>query len=127
MKWSIKEAAKHVEFTVHTVRYYEQEGLLHFVKRDQNGNRIFEKQDVEWLEFITCLRDTGMSIAEMRRIVEVSLEGDHTIPDRKLILEEHKQAMEKKLEEIKRAFEKIDHKISWYDMLEYKSKMNKIK
>lgn len=95
MGCTIKEAAERVGLTVHTVRYYEQEGLLPFLKRDRHGKRIFEEPDLQWLGLVTCLRDTGMSIAEMRRIVELSVEGDHTIPARKEILLQHKRALEK--------------------------------
>lgn len=118
MECTIKEAAEQVGLTVHTVRYYEKEGLLPALKRDQHGNRIFEESDIQWLGLITCLRNTGMSIAEMRRIVELSMDGEHTIPQRKKILEEHKRAMEEKMKEIKRTFKRIDEKLAWYDMLE---------
>lgn len=123
MECTIKEAARQVGLTVHTVRYYEKEGLLPTLKRDLYGNRIFERPDIQWLELITCLRQTGMSIADMRQIVELSMEGDHTIPLRKKILKEHKQAMEEKMKEINRAFKKIDEKLAWYDMLEQRKKV----
>jgi MerR family transcriptional regulator, aldehyde-responsive regulator len=114
MGCSIKEAAEHVGLTVHTVRYYELAGLLPPLKRDGRKNRIFFDSDIEWLQFIRCLRDTGMSISEMKHFVEISLEGDHTIKDRIRILQEHKRDIETKMEEMNRFLKKIDGKLSWY-------------
>jgi DNA-binding transcriptional MerR regulator len=116
-QWTIKDVAKRVGLSAHTIRYYEQEGLLPSLKRDQHGNRIFEEIDIEWLELIICLRQTGMPISEIRRYVDLSMEGDQTIPERKQILQKHKQMLKKKIEEINRALDKIDHKMKWYDSL----------
>jgi DNA-binding transcriptional MerR regulator len=113
--WTIKDVAERVGLSAHTIRYYEQEGLLPSLKRDQHGNRIFEERDIEWLELVICLRETGMPIAEIKRYVDLSMEGDHTIPMRKQIFQKHKQMLEKKIEEINRALNKIDKKMKWYD------------
>jgi len=78
--WTIKDVAERVGISAHTIRYYEQEGLLPSLKRDQHGNRIFEERDIEWLELVICLRETGMPIAEIRRYVDLGMEGDQTIP-----------------------------------------------
>jgi DNA-binding transcriptional MerR regulator len=115
--WTIKDVAKRVGLSAHTIRYYEQEGLLPLLKRDQYGNRIFEESDIEWLELIICLRKTGMPIAEIKRYVDLSMEGDQTIPIRKQILQKHEQMLKKKIEEINRALNKIDHKMKLYDSL----------
>ncbi|WP_445506205.1 MerR family transcriptional regulator [Niallia sp. 03190] len=60
MKYLIKEVAAKVGLPTHTIRYYEQEGLLPFVKRDENGNRIFDEEDVKWLEFIVWYVNTKL-------------------------------------------------------------------
>jgi len=103
--WTIKDVAKRVGLSAHTIRYYEQEGLLPLLKRDQYGNRIFEKSDIEWLELIICLRKTGMPIAEIKRYVDLSMEGDQTIPIRKQILQKHEQMLKKKNRRDKQGFE----------------------
>ncbi|MBN2910254.1 MerR family transcriptional regulator [Polycladomyces sp. WAk] len=113
--WTIKDVAERVGLSAHTIRYYEQEGLLPSLKRDQHGNRIFEERDIEWLELVICLRETGMPIAEIRRYVDLGMEGDQTIPMRKQILQKHRQMLEKKMEEINKALTKIDKKMKWYD------------
>ncbi|MCW3790273.1 hypothetical protein OM416_01710 [Paenibacillus sp. LS1] len=54
-----------------------------FVERDQGGRRVFNEGDLSWLDLITCLRITNISIADLRKIVELTQEGDWTIQARK--------------------------------------------
>lgn len=120
MKYLIKDAAAKVGLPTHTIRYYEQEGLLPFVKRDENGNRIFDEEDVKWLEFIVCLRNTDIALSDLRKIVELTQEGEETLPQRKQIFEKHKEKMMKKQKDFDIAFRKIDSKIEYYNNLEMK-------
>lgn len=117
MGYSIKEVAEKVGLPTHTLRYYEKEGLLPFIKRDANGNRIFEEKDLSWLELVICLRKTDIALSELREIVNLTKEGDWTISKRKQILEKHKEKMLEKQRVLERAFLKIDEKIMYYDGL----------
>jgi DNA-binding transcriptional MerR regulator len=116
--FSIKEASERLGLPSHTIRYYEKEGLLPFIQRDQYGNRIFEQKDVDWIVLMTCFRATGMTVAALKRIVDLALQGDSTIPERKEILEKHKLELQKRQLELDRAFEAVNYKISSYDSLQ---------
>ncbi|MDR7242652.1 MULTISPECIES: MerR family transcriptional regulator [Priestia] len=120
MEYHIKEAAAKVGLPTHTLRYYEQQGLLPFIKRDENGNRIFSESDIEWLEFIICLRKTDIALLELRKIVELTQEGDDTIGLRKQIFKKHREKMMEKQRELDAAFRKVETKIDYYDKLEQK-------
>lgn len=118
---TIKDAAVRTGLTAHTIRYYEKEGLLNLVPRDRAGRRIFGDSDLDWLGYLTCLRLTGMPIATMRRIAELQTEGDATIPERRRILEVHRQDLVAKLDQIHSALDRLDHKIAWYSQKEQES------
>ncbi|MGG1638701.1 MerR family transcriptional regulator [Paenibacillus sp. FSL K6-3182] len=120
MEIHIKEAADKIGLPAHTLRYYEQEGLLPFIKRDENGNRIFNEADLLWLELIVCLRKTDIPLSELRAIVELTKVGDSTASQRKQIFEKHKEKMMEKQRDLDNAFIKIDLKIDYYDVLEKK-------
>jgi len=117
MAYTIKEAAEQSGLTVHTLRYYEQEGLLPVLKRDERGNRVFDLGDMEWLHFICCLRDTGMPVARVKHFAELAHQGEHTMRERLQILQEHKLNTERKVEEMSGFLEKITHKTAWYESL----------
>ena len=120
MQYHIKEAAAKIGLPTHTLRQYEQEGLLPFVKKDENRNRIFDEVDVTWLEFIVCLRKTDIALSELRKVIELTQEGKCTIALRKQIFEKHKEKMMEKQRELNTAFKEIKTKIEYYDKLEKK-------
>lgn len=60
--YTVKEVSKRTGISEHTLRYYDKEGLLSFIKRDKNGVRLFTKEDFEHLYTITVLKKTGMSL-----------------------------------------------------------------
>lgn len=120
MKIHIKEAAEKIGLPTHTLRYYEQEGLLPLINRDENGNRIFNEADLLWLDLIVCLRKTDIPLSELRAIVELTKEGDSTASQRKQIFEKHKEKMMEKQRDLNNAFIKIETKIEYYDELEKK-------
>lgn len=115
MSFSIKEASERLELPPHTIRYYEKEGLLPFIQRDQYGNRLFEQKDLDWINLMTCFRATGMTVAALKRIVDLAIMGDETIPERKAILENHKLELQRRQLELDRAFEAVNQKLSIYN------------
>lgn len=115
MKYTIGKVAERIGLSTYTLRYYEKEGLLPHVKKDEKGNRYYNEDDLTWIELIKCLKDTGMPIATIRQIVELSLEGEHTIPKRKEILLTHKQSLEKQMTLLHQSMDKIDKKVAWYN------------
>ncbi|MDR3552638.1 MAG: MerR family transcriptional regulator [Clostridia bacterium] len=118
MGYSIKIMSQRVGLTEYTLRYYEKEGLLPYIERDKNGNRIFSDQDFDWISLICCLRDTGMPISDIKRYVALCRVGDATINARKQILIEHKCTIEQNIKQLKKFSVKINQKIAFYDDLE---------
>ncbi len=114
MQCTIKEAAERVNLTAYTIRYYDKEGLLPFVERDDAGNRVFNDKDMEWLVLICCLKNTGMPIKKIKEYIEWCLEGDESMEIRRQILVEHRQNVLDQMGELKHNLEKINHKIDHY-------------
>lgn len=65
---------------------------------------------------ICCLRDTGMSVAEIKHYVDLCVEGDGTIETRRKIIFEHKKLVEQKIEQMKDYLTKINKKLECYDL-----------
>jgi DNA-binding transcriptional MerR regulator len=119
--FSIKEASERLGLAAHTIRYYEKEGLLPFIQRDQHRNRIFEQRDLDWINLMTCFRMTGMTVTALKQIVDLALQGESTIPQRKAILEAHKLELTRRQVELDRAFDAVNQKLSTYELLEKES------
>lgn len=115
---SVGEAAARVGLTTHTLRWYEQEGLVAPVGRDAVGRRRYTEEDVTWLTLLTKLRNTGMPVRDMLRYAELAREGSHTIADRRRLFEAHRERVLARIVELRRDLAAIDYKIEVYRKLE---------
>ncbi|WP_409469585.1 MerR family transcriptional regulator [Streptomyces sp. HC307] len=65
----IGELAERAGTTTRTLRYYESRGLLP-ARRDTNGHRTYDEQDLKLLRQIRTLQDFGFGLEETRPFVE---------------------------------------------------------
>ena len=94
-KMNISEAAAKFKMTPATIRYYEKEGLIPPITRNDSGIRDFQEEDLKWVEFIKCMRDSGLSIDSLAKYSELYQLGDATLVERKKILiEEYQKLLE---------------------------------
>lgn len=113
MTYSISEVAKMMNLTVHTLRYYDKEGLMPFVERTPSGTRLFKESDLGALKIIECLKSTGMPIKDIKNFIDWCSEGDSTLQQRYDMFMERKAVVEAQMEELKNTMEVIEHKC-WY-------------
>ncbi|MDQ0360412.1 MerR family transcriptional regulator [Breznakia pachnodae] len=113
--YTMKETCEKVNMSYETLKFYCNEGLVPNVKRNKNNYRIFSDKDIAWISSLTCLKDCGMSIQEMKEYLDLCLEGEGTIPKRKEILDIKRKALENKLKDIQDNIDYIDNKQKFYD------------
>ncbi len=113
--YSMKEVCKQTGLTYETLKFYCNQGLVPNVKRDENNYRIFDDRDVAWINSLNCLRNCDMSIQEMKAYIDLCLQGESTIPERKVILEEKRKALQTQMQELQKAIDYIDWKQTFYD------------
>ncbi|MDT3920237.1 MerR family transcriptional regulator [Staphylococcus saprophyticus] len=120
----IKDVAQKTNLEPHTIRYYEQEGLLPFIERDEHGYRVFKESDLGWFDFINCLKITGMSINDLRKIITMTVNGEKDFDSRRKILLDHKKVLEQQQEALDKAFNKVDVKLQYFNDLEKEYEKN---
>lgn len=105
--------------SAHTLRYYERAGLMkqHVTRDDANGYRYYTQQDVSWVQFIKCLRSTGMPIRDVQRYTELLRQGDATAAARMQLLKQHRLHIEQHLREVEQHLSAINIKIERYEEL----------
>ena len=69
--YAIGQISRLVELSQRTIRYYEEIGLLHSVRRIENGKRVYTDDDVRRLKFINRLKVLGLSLAEMVELEKI--------------------------------------------------------
>ncbi len=113
--YSMKEACTLTNMTYENLKFYCNEGLVPNVKRDRRKYRVFDEHDIKWIQSLNCLKSCGMSIAEMKQYLALCMEGEGTIPERKVILAEKKETLLKSITELQKAVAYIDWKQRFYD------------
>lgn len=113
--YSMKEACTLTNMTYENLKFYCNEGLIPNVKRDNRNYRIFDEHDIKWIQSLNCLKNCGMSIAEMKEYLALCLEGEPSIPQRKIILEHKKEALLQSIADLQKAIDFIDWKQNFYD------------
>ncbi len=114
MRYTIGQVAKKIGLTTHTLRYYDKEGLLPFVKKGSSGVRIFEDDDIDWLLILDCLKGTGMQLKEIKRYMDLCQAGDSTLQERLEMFKSQKIKIEEQMKQLNQYMEKIDFKIAYY-------------
>lgn len=113
MIYTIKDVAERTGMSPHTIRFYDKEGLLTFVKRSPSGIRLFSEDDFEPLYTIHCLKRSGMPLKKIKVFMELYLQGNKTIHERKEIFEQHRLDIMAKIDELQEMLDIINYKC-WY-------------
>jgi DNA-binding transcriptional MerR regulator len=101
--------------SIHTIRWYEAQGLIPGVARDGGGRRVYGELHVGWLALMERLRRSGMSIAEMRAYTALVKLGRTTLPQRREMLAAHRERVLQTIAEHRAALRLIDAKVGFYD------------
>lgn len=113
--YTMKDVCRETNMTYQALKYYCNEGLIPNVKRDVNNHRIFDEKDLKWTKDLVCLKKCGMSIQEMKEYLALCLQGESTIPQRKVMLEQKQQALRATIQELEDSISYIDWKQNFYD------------
>ena len=114
MNYTIGQVAKKMNISAFTLRYYDKEGLLPFLKRTANGVRIFEESDLEFLHVIHCLKNTGMAITDIRTFIGWTKEGDASIQKRYDMFLERRKEIDRQIAQLETFRECIEFKCNYY-------------
>lgn len=113
MSYQIKEVSELLGISIYTLRYYERIGLLNNVKRDQYGRREFSEDDILTLNTVECLKQTGMSLQNIKRYVQLVGEGIDTAPERLQLFERQQAKVEAQMQDLQEKLDLINGKVKY--------------
>ncbi len=117
----IKDVSERFNIPSSTLRYYEELGLIDQVEKE-NGIRKYTPHHLEQIEFVLCMKKTGLKLELIRDFVGLYQEGDKTISKRLAILQHYKEKVEEEKKQLKEAEAYLNRKIKIY-----KEKINSVK
>lgn len=108
--YSINKASLLTQIPSSTIRYYEKVNLIAPIKRNTQGNRVFDDKDIEILNLIRCFRHLGMSINDIKASIS-NVNLDYENMDTKEILLQHKKKLEEQVTILNSYINEIEEKI----------------
>jgi DNA-binding transcriptional MerR regulator len=113
---SIGQVATRTGLSVHTLRFYEREGLLPSpVRRGPDGRRSYSEDDADWLEMCTNFRASGMPLPEIRRYATLVREGPGNETDRLAVLRQHQHRVTQQITQLTECLDLITYKVKIYE------------
>ncbi|MCK0111354.1 MerR family transcriptional regulator [Ornithinimicrobium sp. F0845] len=94
--WSVGELAERFGLATHVLRYWEDEGLL-TPDRDGGGRRRYGSEDLARVAIIVRNKAAGMSLGQIRVLLDSEAAGRHTV------LEEHLADLERRMRDMEQS------------------------
>ncbi|SEO06201.1 DNA-binding transcriptional regulator, MerR family [Amphibacillus marinus] len=115
--YTINEVADICDISPHTIRYYDKEGLLPFVSRNETGRRQFSDTDLNVIKLICCFKNSGMQIKNIKKYIDLTMQGAETSAERKEMMINHKKNINSQMADLKKNLNIIDLKIASFDSI----------
>lgn len=93
----ISALAKSVGVTAKTLRYWERIGLLPRAERTHTGYRLFAPEVMRYIDFILKAKTVGLTLSEMKRIIELTRHGENPCPEVMQWLDEKDKILERQI------------------------------
>jgi DNA-binding transcriptional MerR regulator len=107
-----REVVSRTGLSIDTLRYYEREGLIGPIAR-RSGRRGYSERDVMWIGLITCLRDAGLGISDLKKFTTL-LRSEAGAQDRLDFLRQRRVELVEHVRATEAAIAVLDDKIRHY-------------
>lgn len=111
--YTIGQVSNKFNLSISTLRYYDKEGLLQDVQRNEAGIRKFSQKDLNTLHVIECLKKSGMQLKDIKIFLDWCKQGDSTLEKRYEMILRRKAEVQKQMEELQNVMDFVDYKC-WY-------------
>lgn len=114
----IGAVSAHTGLSVHAIRYYEKQALIRAPLKDASGHRQYSTKDVELLEWILCMKNSGMSLNRIRQYANAFYQDDAA--KCLALLQEHQQKLTQQqhdllhyLQVTQNKIKKLQQRLTW--------------
>ncbi|GEO73572.1 MerR family transcriptional regulator [Levilactobacillus namurensis DSM 19117] len=111
--YSIGDVAKMMNISTSALRFYDRQGLLPFVERNQAGRRTFKPNDLNFIEVIDCLKKSGVPVKNIASFIQLCMAGDGTLKERYDYLDHQEAVLTDKIQAMQAQLDFLRYK-KWY-------------
>jgi Zn(II)-responsive transcriptional regulator len=94
---TIGKLAKMAQLSPDTVRHYEKEGLVNPAQKSESGYRLYTDDALRRLYFIKHAQQCGLSLSEIRELLEMKRRDDSCCQDVRTVALQKKLQLESKI------------------------------
>ena len=81
-RYTISALARKTGLSVHTLRFYEKEGIIRHVERTPSGRRVYGDDAVACLIGALCLKQARVTLAQIKEFFDATVRGEESLPHR---------------------------------------------
>ncbi len=107
--YSISAMARKTGLSIHTLRFYEKEGVLRYVERTPSGRRVYTEDSLACLLGVLCLKHAGLTLPEIKTFFDSTREGAVSLPERLDMLRRAKAQLEAQRDELDRSLGLVNY------------------
>ena len=115
MPYTIKQMSELTGLPASTLRYYDKEGLLPSLRRNNNNVRMFTDDDYHTLRLIECLKKSGLLLREIREYMNMARKGNDTLEGRRNIFYRRRDILKEEMKNLQEILRVIEYKCWYYD------------
>ena len=112
--YTIGQVSEMFNIPISTLRYYDKEGFFPNLKR-VSGIRRFNKNDIEALKVIECLKESGLKLKDIKQFIKWATKGSSTYKNRKELFEKRKKVVAQEIKNLQKTLNILEYKCWYYD------------
>lgn len=113
----IAEVTHKYNISRQTLYYWERTGLLYKIAKDKNGYRDYNEENLKQIEFVTCMRNAGMTVDKLKKYMVLYSSGDQTFEQRKQLIADQLDEIKHQIIKYKNAQQVLEYKLIHYEEL----------
>ena len=113
----IGELANQFGLSTQAIRYYERLGLLTNPQRTDSGYRLYCQEAVERLKFIRKAQNFGLSLQEIKQLIEIDIYSESSHITFKGMLQQHLQDIDQQIYKLTHTYQALSRKFEQINYL----------
>lgn len=81
-RYTISALSRKTGLSVHTLRYYEKEGIIRHVERTASGRRVYGEDSIGCLIGALCMKQARLTLAQIKDFFDLTVRGSESLPHR---------------------------------------------
>ncbi|TLE02904.1 MerR family transcriptional regulator [Helicobacter japonicus] len=118
MAYTIIEVERKTGIPSTKIRFWIKKGLFPFLQSDENNVRYFSESDIDALRWVEYLRQTKMEIKTIKLYMDLYVQGESTIAERKEMVKNQIEFVKEDLKKTQEILRILEQKHKFYEQLD---------